>query len=144
MVRAAHGTDSAWADCAQAETRLIDRGTSTIDLAAIEARLPVGDPADRTRLKQDHLLRFGQRWQCLREVRYGDVEALGRLSLSAQFLQGLEEYDLHPAVLDVAIGLGLGLLAPLGSDATASSFPSPTGACAPTDPSLPMSSRTLG
>ena len=65
-------------------------------------------PTDRTR--QEEHLRFGPQWRCLREVRYGDSEALARLELPDVFEGDLQHYKLHPALLDMATGFGLPLV----------------------------------
>jgi len=53
---------------------------------------------------EDHhpFLQFGSRWQALRGVDYGSREALIELRLDDAYLQDLEEYRLHPALLDMA------------------------------------------
>jgi NAD(P)-dependent dehydrogenase (short-subunit alcohol dehydrogenase family)/aryl carrier-like protein len=82
------------------------------DLEAIAARctrhIVTFGPGDRTR--QETHLQFGARWRCLREVRMGDEEALARLELSDVFASDLEHYALHPALLDMATGVGLPLV----------------------------------
>jgi phthiocerol/phenolphthiocerol synthesis type-I polyketide synthase E len=56
-------------------------------------------------------MRWGQRWQSLREVAIGESEAFGTLELPSCFLQDLNTFLLHPALLDVATSFALPWLA---------------------------------
>jgi acyl carrier protein len=60
---------------------------------------------------QEQHLRFGPRWRVLREVRYGKNEALARLRLGEAFAEDLEAFRLHPALLDIATGYAMKLIA---------------------------------
>lgn len=55
-------------------------------------------------------LRFGPRWGCLREVRFGHDEALATLELSEAFAADLDVFHAHPAVLDLATGAAHSLI----------------------------------
>jgi acyl transferase domain-containing protein len=48
---------------------------------------------------------FGPRWKSLKQVHVGADELLGRLELPEEFAADLEEFGLHPALLDVATGV---------------------------------------
>ena len=61
-------------------------------------------------LKQSAHLQFGPRWDCLSQVFVGKNEILGELDLAEKFESDLSEYICHPALLDMATGLGLILL----------------------------------
>ncbi|MGQ0715387.1 MAG: SDR family oxidoreductase [Gemmatimonadaceae bacterium] len=52
--------------------------------------------------EQPEHLRFGPRWSCLRRLAYGEGEALASLELSPEYANDLTQYQLHPAVLDLA------------------------------------------
>lgn len=81
--------------------------------AEIAARLDastVEEDSDGIRTGQEEHLRFGARWRNLMRVEFGDHEALGRLELPERFLSDLEEYALHPAVLDLATGFAMPLI----------------------------------
>ena len=83
---------------------------SSIDISTILQRCPGSvDPAPP---QSDHL-EVGMRWHCVTEQHHGDGEALAKL------LRPRGEYDedfvLHPAVLDAAIGVGLQLVLPRGA-----------------------------
>ena len=56
-------------------------------------------------------LEFGPRWGCLTRINFGDQEALLTLSLSPEFLSDLDDYRLHPAMLDVATAGAQSLIA---------------------------------
>jgi hypothetical protein len=47
-------------------------------------------------------LEFGARWDNLRRIHYGRGEALAELELAEEFAADLEEFRLHPALLDMA------------------------------------------
>ena len=67
-------------------------------------------------LRQSQYLNFGPRWDCLQEVSYGRREIMGCLNLSETYEADLNEYHLHPALLDMATGLGLLLLEEINED----------------------------
>lgn len=60
---------------------------------------------------------FGPRWETLRTIAIGTDQVLARLELPAAYHMDLRQYVLHPALLDVAVGvasqsLGNGLFLP--------------------------------
>ncbi len=84
-----------------------------VDLAAISARCldvrrPVG--ADWIPSPQEANLRFGPRWRVVRELRYGDGEALATVALDESFAGDLASHRLHPALLDLATGYAMELV----------------------------------
>ena len=90
-----------------------------LDLAAIEARCRDGlreDPAG-LRSPQEAHLDFGPRWRVLRREAYGPGpdgrgEGVARLALPAAFRGDLAAgWLLHPALLDLATGWAMGLIA---------------------------------
>jgi len=64
----------------------------------------------RLRTRQEDHLRFGARWHVLRELRLGSGEALARLELPSDCSGDLENYLLHPALLDIATGCAMDLI----------------------------------
>ena len=83
-----------------------------LDLSAIEARMtgesvetPEGSAGD-----QSQNLAFGDRWFNLREIRYGDGEAIARLELPPAHAGEVDDYGLHPALLDIATGFAMRLI----------------------------------
>ena len=90
-----------------------------IDVDAIDARcdrerIP-GEPGGLPSTQEGHL-QFGARWRVLREVSYGDGEALAKLGLPAKFEDETGTYGLHPALLDVATGYAMQLIEQYGGD----------------------------
>ncbi|MFN8060156.1 MAG: SDR family NAD(P)-dependent oxidoreductase [Vicinamibacterales bacterium] len=84
-----------------------------LDLHAIRGRcprvvVPPGGAEPQTR--QESHLRFGPRWRNLKHVWFGAGEALAELSLAPAFEVDLEDFKLHPALLDLATGFALPLL----------------------------------
>ncbi|MHC5210620.1 MAG: type I polyketide synthase [Planctomycetota bacterium] len=83
-----------------------------VPLAEIEARTTLHRSAgDGEALPpgQADRVHFGPRWQALREVRLGTGEALAALSLGKHAAGDLATLGLHPALLDVALTIGLEL-----------------------------------
>ncbi|MCE9606886.1 MAG: SDR family NAD(P)-dependent oxidoreductase [Planctomycetia bacterium] len=84
-----------------------------IDIAAIDLRcerLREANNHGELRTKQEDHLRFGPRWRVLQAIAYGDNEALAHLALPRKFLGDLEQYRLHPALLDLATGFAMSLI----------------------------------
>ncbi len=52
-------------------------------------------------------IQLSGRWSVLKNIKYGKDEALARLELPVEFANDLEDYPLHPAILDVANGFFL-------------------------------------
>ncbi|MCI0650339.1 MAG: SDR family NAD(P)-dependent oxidoreductase [Planctomycetes bacterium] len=99
-----------------AEGRVLERdqdGGVKLDLAEIKARFAaakVVEDRGGIRTGQEQHLRFGERWRNLKRVVYGQREALALLELPREFANELEEYALHPALLDLATGFALPLI----------------------------------
>ncbi len=84
-----------------------------LDVEAIEARCKgrhLGPTPEGIATGQEQHLRFGPRWRVLREVRYGEGEAIARLELPRRFESDLEHYELHPGLLDLATGFAMELI----------------------------------
>ncbi len=82
----------------------------SLPIATIDARCNVRrtpEDSNGIRSRQEDFLRFGPRWRVLRQVSYGQNEAVARLNLSNQFASDLKEYLLHPALLDYATGFAM-------------------------------------
>jgi thioesterase domain-containing protein/acyl carrier protein len=101
---------------AQASLALLPQAAAgTIDLEAIAARCApprTATGADALRSPQEAHLRFGPRWRVLRDIAFGKDEGLATLRLPAAFADDLEQgYLLHPALLDLATGWAMELIA---------------------------------
>ena len=84
-----------------------------VDVPAIRARCGGPDQATTTSeflQNQVKRLKFGPRWDVLRSVQMGSDELIARLELPQPYQGDLNEYQTHPAVLDIATGAGLALL----------------------------------
>lgn len=54
--------------------------------------------------KQNEFIYFGDRWKTLREFSVGEKEAVAQIRLPEKFYADIEDYKIHPALLDVATG----------------------------------------
>jgi acyl transferase domain-containing protein/thioesterase domain-containing protein/NAD(P)-dependent dehydrogenase (short-subunit alcohol dehydrogenase family)/acyl carrier protein len=82
-----------------------------IDVLAIVARLPAAEIGTGLASPQEQHLNFGARWRVLQSRSIGDKEGLARLTLPAAFASEAGEYLLHPALMDLATGWAMGLIA---------------------------------
>ena len=56
---------------------------------------------------QHHLLHFGERWNNLRGLETDGQTAFASLALGDEFVGDLEDFSLHPALLDIALSAGI-------------------------------------
>ncbi|MBX2808678.1 MAG: SDR family NAD(P)-dependent oxidoreductase, partial [Cellvibrionaceae bacterium] len=110
--------ETGWQTHAQARLLLGAKVANTEGFAKIVKRLSFElsteeVPAQPTR-QEDHLC-FGPRWQVLRDLSYGNQEALARLALDRQFVGDQQDYAIHPALLDIATGYAMELISGYGS-----------------------------
>jgi acyl transferase domain-containing protein len=102
---AAAGT---WVPCGTGTVRPL-RGASprTIDLPALVERCHerhlTFSPQEQN-AKQARHMEFGPRWRCLRQLHFGENEAVSYLELPEEYAGDLDAYRLHPALLDAATG----------------------------------------
>lgn len=88
--------------------------TERIDTSALLARCPHHRAEDTAGLvsPQEAHLNFGPRWRVLQSVAYGQGEGIARLQLPTTFEGDLPAgYLLHPALLDLATGWAMQLIA---------------------------------
>ncbi|MCS6857305.1 MAG: SDR family NAD(P)-dependent oxidoreductase, partial [Sandaracinaceae bacterium] len=85
---------------------------SKIDLASIEKRCTTKLESDEKGLisPQEKHMRFGPRWRVLREIRWGEGEALATLSIDPRFESELALFHFHPSLLDLATGYAMELI----------------------------------
>ena len=62
----------------------------------------IGDTAATAFMRQIRSLTT--RWNCFREIRFGPKQGLARLRLPDRYLDDLPSYQLHPALMDRAMG----------------------------------------
>ncbi len=112
--RSADDIHGEWQLHVQAMVSTMDRvERPTIDLIAIARRcarqVPLG--ADGyIRTKQSEMVRFGARWNCLRDLRLGHSEGLAKVELDERYQGELDQFGWHPAAMDVVTGCGLPLV----------------------------------
>ncbi len=71
------------------------------------------------RTMQEEHLNFGPRWHVLRDAKYGHAESVGRLALDDKFERDLNDYKIHPALLDIATGYAMELIDGYAKEGTA-------------------------
>jgi acyl transferase domain-containing protein/thioesterase domain-containing protein/acyl carrier protein len=110
---------SAWQDHVSGKVTTIDEAQpAPLDIAAIRVRCaaPIMPSNGSTPTHQSQYVRFGPRWQVIREVAFGQGEALAVLELPQDFRADLDSYVLHPALMDFATGYALPLIEGYASD----------------------------
>ncbi|MCU0803100.1 MAG: polyketide synthase dehydratase domain-containing protein [Rhodobacteraceae bacterium] len=82
-----------------------------IDVAALIARLPAPETGQGMASPQEAHLRFGPRWRVLNSQAIGAGEGLAHLALPQAFRAADKDWLLHPALMDLATGWAMGLIA---------------------------------
>jgi len=99
---AAGGDDAGWNDHVRGEVGYVDAKPPAVQTpAAIAARCTARAQLFQGDEQPVHLL-FGPRWSNLRRIDFGQSEALATLELPAAFTGDLLQFELHPAVMDLA------------------------------------------
>lgn len=116
------GTGPAWLRHAEAVAAIVrEPRPAALDVPALLARCAGDSRSDggrAMRSAQDRHLRFGPRWQVLREMHLGGGSALARLQLDDAFKADVARgLLLHPALMDIATGYAMELIP--GYDAAA-------------------------
>ena len=87
--------------------------TSLCDLEVIRARCindeTVWEIGEQNTHQEDYL-DFGPRWKNVRRILFGDVEVIGDLELDEEYVDDLNTYCLHPALMDLATSLALPII----------------------------------
>ena len=76
--------------------RVFDNVSGAADLGA--QALGVSRNAEQ----HDQLMKYGERWNCFEKVWIGERSGLAKMHLPAQFDTDINDYSLHPALLDCA------------------------------------------
>ncbi len=100
-----------WQLHAQAQIGPFDAPARRLDVAAIAARLPEPERGEGLQSPQEAHLAFGPRWRVLTSRSLGTGEGLARLALPAPFRAEAGVWPMHPALLDLATGWAMGLIA---------------------------------
>jgi thioesterase domain-containing protein/acyl carrier protein len=111
-----HQGRTGWQLHAQARLRPVAATAPRIDVTAIAARLPTPETGDGLVSPQEAHLQFGPRWRVLQERATGQGEGLARLALPQPFAQGDADWLLHPALMDIATGWAMDLIAGYSPD----------------------------
>ncbi len=111
-----NGADGAVGWQTHAQARLImglPLANAQNSLASILARYHLDLPASQLpalRTPQESHLNFGPRWHVLRQVEYQAAEAVAFLELAEPLQADLDEFKLHPGLLDIATGFAMELI----------------------------------
>ena len=100
-----------WQMHAQARLLPLAGAAGQIDVAAIRARCGAVETGVGLRSPQEAHLAFGPRWRVLSARCLGAGEGLARLALPAAFREADRAWAMHPALLDLATGWAMGLIA---------------------------------
>lgn len=105
---------SGWLTHAEGNIRVSLRDEAPqLTIASIQSRCDQSSQIARgpgLRTAQERHLNFGARWRVLRELHYGKDEALAKLALPEAFHSDLEDFALHPGLLDIATGCAMDLI----------------------------------
>jgi acyl transferase domain-containing protein/thioesterase domain-containing protein len=82
-----------------------------IDPRAIAARCAPPETGEGLASPQEEHLAFGARWRVIRSRALGVNEGIAHLSLPAAFAAEARDWPLHPALMDLATGWAMGLIA---------------------------------
>ncbi|MDY6802243.1 MAG: type I polyketide synthase [Cyanobacteriota bacterium] len=95
-----------WQKHCEGEVVSLEEGDrQSIAIAEIEARCPQGKPIPAPGEEpQGGLIKFGPRWDNVQWVKFGENEGLAFLQLPEKFIADMEDYKLHPALLDTGTG----------------------------------------
>ncbi|MDP2087002.1 MAG: SDR family NAD(P)-dependent oxidoreductase, partial [Gemmobacter sp.] len=97
---------------AQGSVAFVRPDPRQIDVAAIAARCGAPVTGEGLRSPQEDHLSFGPRWRVIRSMALGAGEGLARLALPLAYRHDIADGHLiHPALMDLATGWAMGLIA---------------------------------
>ncbi|MCX8132080.1 MAG: SDR family NAD(P)-dependent oxidoreductase [Clostridia bacterium] len=117
FIVASKDLDGNWAKHAEGSVSVgTQEGAKRVDISEIKARCSTEIISDSN--DDNGPFGFGPRWNSGRKAYIGDNETLGYFELPAEFIKDLDEYRLHPSLMDNAINMantsiGEGLYLPL-------------------------------
>ena len=99
-------SENVWSKHAEGNVSLREKKKRTgIDIDDIKSRYSVkNDIPEEPRTKA---VETGPRWDCIREIYLEGNEALVYLELPEDYMKDLEDYKLHPSLMDCAVNLGM-------------------------------------
>jgi len=80
-----------------------DKAGANLSLDAIKERCNVSKEQRQGTADHNHL-NFGPQWKCINNIFFGKKEALVEIEIADEFESELDDYILHPAVMDMATG----------------------------------------
>jgi acyl transferase domain-containing protein/NAD(P)-dependent dehydrogenase (short-subunit alcohol dehydrogenase family) len=100
-----------------AEARIIigiDETKETDEIFEVMSRLGLNKASDSSlpaqiTMQEEHL-NFGPRWSVLRDAKYAEQESVATLSLDDKYESDIENFKIHPALLDIATGYAMALI----------------------------------
>ncbi len=98
-----------WIRHVEAYAQPCDNLHGSIDLNKIKNKCKEKGVIDKEKYVTDSAV-FGPRWRSLKEVYIGKGEFLSYFELPEEFTEDINEYKLHPALLDCAVNTSNGLL----------------------------------
>jgi thioesterase domain-containing protein/NAD(P)-dependent dehydrogenase (short-subunit alcohol dehydrogenase family)/acyl carrier protein len=111
-----HQGRTGWQTHATARLIPVSAKAPAMDIAAIAARLPAPEIGQGLASPQEAHLRFGPRWRVLNSRAVGAGEGLAHLALPEAFRAGDKGWLLHPALMDLATGWAMDLIAGYAPD----------------------------
>ena len=106
-----HQGRTGWQTHATARLIPLAMAAPTLDIATIAARLPEPETGQGLASPQEAHLRFGARWRVLNSRTIGTDEGLAELALPQAFRAADKDWLLHPALMDLATGWAMDLIA---------------------------------
>lgn len=76
---------------------------ASVDIESLRQRCTQSQPTAGKFLDQDFMA-FGPRWACISSINSNQHEALLEIELPAEFAADLQDYKIHPGLLDMALG----------------------------------------
>jgi thioesterase domain-containing protein/acyl carrier protein len=107
-------SSNGWVECASARVTADGADEAPVlNLTAIQRRCCDREQtfAHRQNRQQERFFVFGPRWRTLERIAFGGDEALVTLELPPDFTSDLKDYPVHPALLDMATGAAMFLIA---------------------------------
>ncbi len=95
-------SEGKWIKHVEATAQPCEKINNTMDIGVIKKKCSEKGIIDEERYSTASAA-FGPRWRSLKEVFVGKGEFLSRFELPSQFISDIEEYGLHPALMDCAV-----------------------------------------
>lgn len=110
------GNLTGWQLHAQARVLPKDLVGRSLDIPEIAGRLRVSEIGFGLRSPQEQHLNFGARWRVVNSRSLNATEGLAKLALPSNFSSEASQFELHPALMDLATGWAMELIAGYNPD----------------------------